>query len=177
MGRLVFPLLVLLALPGLALGATYIVRPDGTGDFATIQDAIDGIEDGDIIELTDGTFTGPGNRNIVVNEVSLRIRSQSGDPRSCIIDCDGGFGGMSIWMNLPVDPGFIEGITFANGTRDWGGALLIGQGADLTVRDCIFSGNYSIGNGGAVMLDSGDATFIGCTFIGNNGGIGGALCT
>ena len=41
---------------------TYLVNPEGTGDFPTIQAAIDAVVDGDIIELNDGTFTGDGNR-------------------------------------------------------------------------------------------------------------------
>ena len=33
-------------------------------DFPTIQDAIVASTHGDIIELTDGVFTGPGNRDV-----------------------------------------------------------------------------------------------------------------
>ena len=46
--------LIFAAVP--AAATTYIVRPDGTGDFPTIQTAIDAAIDGDIIELTDGTL-------------------------------------------------------------------------------------------------------------------------
>ena len=52
----VFGLLLILCLG--AAAETYVVTPDGTGDFPTIQTAIDAAGDGDIIELTDGTFTG-----------------------------------------------------------------------------------------------------------------------
>ena len=47
---------------------------------ATIQEAIDGAVDGDAIELTDGTFTGSGNYNIVYHGKEIAVRSQSGDP-------------------------------------------------------------------------------------------------
>ena len=46
-----------------AFAATYTVNPSGTGDFPTIQAAIDGVVEGDIIELTDGIFTGDDNRD------------------------------------------------------------------------------------------------------------------
>jgi hypothetical protein len=46
----------LFALASAAAAATYLVRPNGSGDYATIQDAIDGVVDTDIIELADGTF-------------------------------------------------------------------------------------------------------------------------
>ena len=55
---------LLLATAVAATGAVYVVSPDGTGDFPTIQAAINGAADGDIVELTDGTFIGAGNRDI-----------------------------------------------------------------------------------------------------------------
>jgi pectin methylesterase-like acyl-CoA thioesterase len=43
--------------------SVYVVRPDGSGDFPTIQAAIDAAIDGDTVELADGTFRGDGNRD------------------------------------------------------------------------------------------------------------------
>ncbi|MCK4414565.1 MAG: hypothetical protein KAY32_13585 [Candidatus Eisenbacteria sp.] len=58
-------LFLLLAASACAAGAeTYLVLPDGTGDFPTIQAAIDAALDGDEILLADGTFTGDGNRDL-----------------------------------------------------------------------------------------------------------------
>ena len=74
----------------LAPATTYVVRPDGEGDFETIQLAITGATTGDIIELTDGYFRGSGNYNISFQGKALTVRSQSGDAQSCIIDCQGG---------------------------------------------------------------------------------------
>ena len=58
-----------------AVADTYTVSPDGLGDYPTIQTAVDDAGDGDVIELTDGTFTGDGNRDVVVPAVNLTIRS------------------------------------------------------------------------------------------------------
>lgn len=109
-------ILILTALPTFA--ATYIVKPDGTGDYPTIQAAIDAAVEGDIIELTDGTFTGDGNRDVEYLGKNITVRSQSGVPEACIIDCE----------TTPEDPhrGFyfhagetlsarLEGITITNG--------------------------------------------------------------
>ncbi len=68
---------------------TYLVTPDGTGDYPTIQLAVDAVVDGDIIELTPGTFTGDGNRDVDYLGRAITIRSQSGDPAGCVIDCEG----------------------------------------------------------------------------------------
>jgi hypothetical protein len=72
-----------------AYGDIYVVNPGGTGDFPTIQAAVDAVSDGDIIELTDGTFTGEGNRNIDFNGKAITVRSQSGNAEGCIMDCEG----------------------------------------------------------------------------------------
>lgn len=80
MGRFLCSLLLLLVLPGVLNAETYIVRPDGTGDFPTIQAAVDAAVDGDAIELTEGVFRGEGNGNVTVYQKGITIRSQSNDP-------------------------------------------------------------------------------------------------
>ena len=80
---------LVLVLGSTASGTTYVVRPDGTGDFPTIQAAIDSALDGDTIKLTDGTFRGEGNRNIHYWGKAITICGQSGDPSLCTIDCEG----------------------------------------------------------------------------------------
>ena len=44
----------LVALSAPASAATYLVRANGSGDFATIQDAVNGVVNTDIIELASG---------------------------------------------------------------------------------------------------------------------------
>ncbi len=85
-----------LAVPALILlfsttadSRTWVVHPDGSGDAPTIQAAIDSVSDTDIIELVDGTYTGDGNRDLSNDEKAIVIRSISGDPIACIIDCQG----------------------------------------------------------------------------------------
>jgi hypothetical protein len=83
--------MVLLCLPQPAAAVVWTVYPDGTGDAATIQAAIDSIAPfGDIIELADGVYTGPGNRDLISYEKTFVVRSLSGDPAACIIDLEGG---------------------------------------------------------------------------------------
>ena len=72
-----------------ARAATFVVTPEGTGDFTTIQEAIDASASGDVIELTDGVFTGTGNRDLDVLGKAITIRSQGGAPGACTIDIQG----------------------------------------------------------------------------------------
>ena len=62
-----------------------------TGLRQTIQDAIDLTDsvEGDIVELADGTYTGVGNRDIDLRGKAITVRSASGDPEACVIDCGG----------------------------------------------------------------------------------------
>jgi hypothetical protein len=86
----ILPSCFVLLLAAGSSATTYIVDPDGSGDFPTIQAAIDAAEDGDIIELTNGTFSGEGNRNLDLAGKAVTVRSQSDEPEQCIIDCGGG---------------------------------------------------------------------------------------
>ncbi len=82
-------LCIILVLPVFVSARTWVVHPDGTGEAPTIQAAIDSFEWQDVIELVDGVYTGPGNRDLTNNEKSIVIISQSGNPTSCVIDCEG----------------------------------------------------------------------------------------
>ena len=45
-------------------GRTINLEADGSGDYPTIQAAIDDSNDSDVIILAPGTYTGAGNRDI-----------------------------------------------------------------------------------------------------------------
>ena len=169
---------MILGLVTAATATTYVVRPDGTGDFPTIQAAIDAVVDGDVIELTDGVFRGEGNRDIRYWQKLITVRSQSGNPYDCVIDCEG----------TPADPhrGFefhgedpgtaLEGVTVTNGySYDFGGAVYLAV-ASPTIRNCVFWRNTASG-GGAIDCELYSAPIIvECTFWENSAPWGGAMC-
>ena len=158
---------------------TYTVNPDGTGDFPTIQDAVDNVSDGDVIELTNGIFTGDGNRDIDYLGKAITIGSRNGNPSYCIIDCEG----------TETDPhrGFyfrsgeglgsiLEGITLRHGYvlgDDCGGAVVCCEGSPL-IRDCILWGNRAW-CGGAVHCAWASPEISQCQFLLNNAEYGGAF--
>lgn len=148
-------LLGLIAVPvvsSMSVATTWTVRPDGTGDFPTIQAAVSGASDGDVIQLTNGTFSGEGNRDVDFLGKSLTVQSQSGDFAGCIIDCGGtpaephrAF----VLEDGPVSPCLIVGLTF--------------QGAEAP-------GTYGLG--GAIYVERVPLRIIACCFRENRGGIG-----
>ncbi|MFN8176396.1 MAG: right-handed parallel beta-helix repeat-containing protein [bacterium] len=76
-----------------AVGTTYHVAPDSSGDVANIQAAIDAAASGDEIILSDGTFTGDGNWDLNFGTKDLVLRSVNGY-EATIIDC--GFHGQEV---------------------------------------------------------------------------------
>ncbi len=167
-------LLLLAACP--VFGATYVVNPEGTGDFPTIQAAINATAAGDTVELTNGTFTGDGNRDIDYLGKAITVRSQAGDPDSCVIDCQGsaeqqhrGF----YYHSGETGDAVLDGITITNGyvIGEWpdyhGGGLMIEWDCAPTTRDCVISNCAANVGGGVFCGDHSSPTFTNCQFLSN----------
>lgn len=147
--------LILLVSP-LAQGATYVISPDGSGDFTTLGECVAHCGSGEIIELTDGMFTGAGNVNMVISAKTITIRSQSGSAANCRINCEGEPGITKrafIIENGAVAT--IENIALENGycTQDWGGAILVRGQALAYLRGLAFRGNYASWGGALAIVD------------------------
>lgn len=159
--------LQMLAIP--AYACTYLVTPDGTGDFPTIQAAVTGAGEGDIICLSDGTFIGDGNRDIDFQGKAITIRSESGDPEACVIDCTGNHANdhrAFLFVNGEGWSSVIENISIVGGYADLGGALFC-DGTAPTCMGCIFSENQA-GEGGAIYCLSSSPWLVDCVFSDNS---------
>ena len=78
-------------LGGLILGAythaaILTVDDDMPANFVRIQAAIEAAQEGDVIVVADGIYSGPGNRDLNFKGKSISVRSENG-PENCIIDC------------------------------------------------------------------------------------------
>lgn len=176
----VFLVLFFLSAP-VSMAATYVIQPDGTGDFPTIQAGILGAADGDVIELASGVFYGEGNRDIRFFGKAVTVRSQSGNPETCVIDCeadetdrhrgfriDAGEGPSSVLSGIGVTGGYAP----EDNPGDWGGAILCIH-ASPTIENCVFRDSGAGWGGGMLFWDSG-ADVSSCWVEGNwatqNGG-------
>jgi hypothetical protein len=146
--------------------ATFTVALDGTGDFNTIQAALDATAEGDIVEVADGLYTGEGNYNLMFPSWTITLRSANG-PENCIIDGVNHDSGADMTFG-----GTIEGFQIIR-TRNASGALICANGAfvinciikdndirgitfgqGLThIRGCDISNNTAIGDGGGISCD------------------------
>ncbi|MCP3998508.1 MAG: hypothetical protein GY722_26085, partial [bacterium] len=152
------------------------IAADGSGDYPTIQDAIDAaVGDGsEIIELLDGSYTGLGFFDIDYLGKALTIRSQSGNPEDCRIDMINlaVVGRGLIFQNDEGPNSVLEGVTVENGDHVEGAAIMI-LGAGPTIRNCVFNLNES-DKAGAIYaaLDADDTLTITETIFRGNTAIG-----
>ncbi|MCK4511317.1 right-handed parallel beta-helix repeat-containing protein [bacterium] len=166
--------------------AEYMVHPDGSGDFPTIQAAVDGAVSGSVIFLGDGVFTGDGNRDVDFLGKTLTVRSASGNPAACIIDCEGTPGtphrGFYLHTNEPRES-VIQGITIRNGNETLeappnnSGAGISLDGSSPTIINCTFENNTGT-KSAALLIRDASPLVTGCSFTGNTASVswtGGAV--
>ena len=143
--------------------------------YTTIQAAVTAANTGDTILVADGIFTGAGNRNIDFGGKDLTAQSTSGNPATCIIDCQNQGRAFYLRSGETAKSG-IAGFTIKNGFGSSdsgnGGGIYIGSN-NPTVTNCVFIGNSAANYGGG--LRGGAATS--CVFVGNtaNGNSGGGM--
>jgi hypothetical protein len=161
-----------------AMGETYVVDPHGTGDFPTIQAAVNAVQDGDVILLTDGLFTGDGNRDIDYHGKRITIRSQSGNPEACIVDCQASPNDQHRGFNFHSDEtrsSVLEGVSIHDAYHSWGGGIRCSDCAP-TIRRCIFYQNHGDGEGGGIYICDGSRLLLeDCLFLANDATSGGGI--
>jgi len=176
------PLFALIA--ATASSATLTVGP---GDYATIDDAVDDAEDGDVIEVTAGTY----DENVEIND-DITVLGLSGAGATFVTSSGGnlfringadvtvvGFtfladGGRAIDVqggSLHLSDSVVSG----NDT-DHDGAGVRGVGADITIERCSFADNQTSGDGAHLFGDAAEFTVSDSTFTGGQADDGGAVC-
>ncbi len=161
------------------------LNPDGSGDFANIQAAIDAVADGGTIYLSNGIYDGLGNTNLVFPGRGINLTSLSGIAESCIIDCGGsgftpppskarGERGATrevqwrayIIVDLSEGPE-ISHMTVRNGLADQGGAAYL-RNASASFVDLLFTNNRSTLEGGGIYTENSNLNIKVCVFQHNS---------
>lgn len=169
-------LLVVLLVPALGLASTWLVKPDGTGDWPTIQAAVNAAASYDTILLADGTFVGAGNREVGFMGKQLVIASQNGDPSNCIIDCEGA--GRGFRIVFPDYRSKVVGLTIINGVGlnpTYGGGIWVNGGFPEIINCVISNCRAETGGGGICFMYTGQALVQDCLVAGNSAGLGGGM--
>ena len=134
-------------------------------DYNNIQDAIDAASEPNVIEVNDGTYTGPGNYNIDTKGKEITVKSKNGAV-NCIIDCQSN-GRAFIFQSGEDGNTILQGFTIKNGFAfdpsppydpnddpdGFGGAIYC-IGSSPTIKNCVITDNEADYGGGGVFCDA-----------------------
>ncbi len=144
------------------------------GPKATIQAGIDAATDGDEVVISDGIYTGTGNKNLDFDGKAIAVRSESG-PEGCIIDCEADGRGF-IFQSGEGPDAIVEGLTITNGSAVRGGGVYCWNNSSPTITNCTISGNSADNNGGGVRCYYySSPSLTNCTIMGNLADHGGGV--
>jgi len=171
--------LLLLLLP--AAARTAVIRVPA--DQPTIQAGIDAAAHGDTVLVSDGVYTGEGNRDLSLGGKAITVRSATG-PDACIIDCQGSEADPHRGFELNDGEGrdsVIEGLTIRNGhapggTYDAYGGAIFCSGVSPTIRGNIVTGSFAY-RGGGIFVGAGEPLIEDNEIIGNEAPFGGGIST
>ncbi|NIP27242.1 MAG: hypothetical protein GWN67_22775 [Phycisphaerae bacterium] len=170
-----------------ASARTIYVDDDGPADFNTIQAAIDDANDGDTIIVSDGTYTGDGNRDIDFLGKAITLRSENG-PDNCIINCQGSSSNPHRGFTFHSGEGpnsVLAGLTITNGARFGGGGIHC-EYSSPKITNCVITNNtallssgfpgYFAKPGGGILCSYSSTTISNCIITGNQAtGSGGGI--
>jgi len=146
--------------------------------FDSIQEAIDAAENGDVVFILQGIYTGHGNRDLDTKGKAITIKGQDpNNPDSVIINCQGtadephrGF----LFHNYEDSLTVLADLTITGGYIDYGGAIYFKNCANPTISNCMIISN-SASVGGGIYISESSPTLIDCIFIDNIADAGGAM--
>ena len=160
------------------------------GPKATVQAAINACHsyETDTVEIADGTYIGVGNKDLDFGGKVITVRSTSGNPSKCMIDCEGSGRGF-YFHSCEGENSKVNGMAIENGSGDTsgrrdadGGGILFRYDSNPTISNCIISMNAAAGtygNGGGIYCDSSYPAFVDCAISENSVnvsyGIGGGV--
>ena len=128
-------------------------------DYPNIQDAVEAAENGDVVVLAIGTYTGAGNSNVNMKGKTVTVRSTNpADPAvvaETVIDCTG-----SQWKNAFVfrtaetPESKVAGLTIKGAYNFMGGAFACFNNSGPLIENCVITGNKSFLGGAAYIANS-----------------------
>ena len=175
-------LFLLLVIP--CSGATITVNWDGSGDYTTIQAAINDANDFDTVIVADGTYTGSGNRNLDFGGKAITVRStEPNNPAvvaATIIDCQGSSRGF-YFHSGETSASILSGVTIYDGYVDGRGGGIYCYQSNPTIRNCKIWDNRGDDGGGINCHHYSSPTIENCLILNNTAydgrdGYGGGIC-
>ncbi len=152
-------------------------------DYLTIQAGIDNSNDGDIVLVAPGTYTGDGNRDVDFKGKAITVKSKDGY-ETCIINCEGsenephrGF----LFHSGEDTNSVLQGFTITNGCEIEGGGIFCHTAGPL-ITDCLITDNTALvgmqgdgGGGGGIKCLYSNLTVVRCMIYNNSAEYGGGV--
>jgi predicted outer membrane repeat protein/parallel beta-helix repeat protein len=177
-----FSLVVLALWAAPVLGANLAVP---SLQYPSIQAAIDAAASGDVVVVKDGTYSGRGNADLIVDK-AITIEAEKGaNPVINCVDTTNGTTSRGVTFLGPSASGAeLIGFTITGGNgmtnsnppnpwEGWGGAILIYNSDSIIISDCNFSNNVATGFGGAIASTDSSPIISHCVIENNSASIGG----
>ena len=138
--------------------------------YTTIQAAIDATAGlGDQVLVGDGTYTGTGNKDLDFHGKAIIVRSASGNPAGCVIDCQGS--GRGFYFHSGETAGaVVRDFTVQNGNASTGGGVYCYGDSNPTLVNCRILNNTATASlplGGGLSCDHASPTLLNCVISGN----------
>lgn len=153
-------------IPALTASAGTILVPQ---QYPTIQAGINAASDGDVVVVAAGTYTGAGNRDLNLMGKAITLRSASG-PGTCIINAQATVNdqhSVFVISGGETRATVIDGFTITGGYSFNGAGVYVAHG-DVTVQNCVITGNDCACWGGGVYVESASQPrFVNCRIVGN----------
>jgi len=136
-------------------------------DYPTIEAAISAATPGDVVMLGDGVYSGDGNRELNFGGKAITVRSASGNPATCIIDCGGAGRGFEFRSGEGVDS-VLQGVTIRNGySADDGGAVYC-RYSSPTLLNCWIVSSTTGRSGAGVYARFAEPRLVNCVLVDNS---------
>ncbi|MCD4653226.1 hypothetical protein K8T06_04765, partial [bacterium] len=170
----IFTIISLLFIPVFSWAAVIHVP----GEQPTIQAGIDAALSGDTVLVSDGLFTGPGNRDITFRGKAISLVSANG-PETTIIDCEESARGF-IFANGEQRSSILRGFTITNGSLMGNSTNRIGAGiycleSSPAIIDCIIQNGLAV-EGAGIYSEGGSPLIDSCTIENNlNSNVGAGI--
>ncbi len=133
--------------------------------YPTIQSGINAAVNGDTVLVSDGIYTGAGNKNIDFLGKAIVVISENG-AETCVVDCQNDGRGFYFHTG-ETSNSILSGFGIINGHAENGGGIFCSYSSP-TIVCCQISGNIVDHYGGGIYLDFSDPLIEYCTISGDS---------
>ncbi len=140
------------------------------GQYARIQHAVDFANDGDTILIAPNTYTGPGNRDVLILNKGLTIMGD-GDPSLVIIHPNDTNWYRAFAVIDPTSEVRFQNLTIEEAVSsnldslyDWDAGGIVSINASLTMSNCIITHVEALAVGGVVYAEGSTIQIDNCSF-------------